>query len=372
MNQEHDILVTSPLLPDLNNLTVLLQDIWKRKWITNNGYYHKQLEQALADYLGVPYISLMANGTLALMVALKTLNITGEVITTPYTFCATTHSILWNNCIPVFADIDPCTGNINPEKIESLITEKTTAIMPVHVYGNPCDTEAIKVIAQKYNLKVIYDAAHAFAVKVHGRSLLLEGDISCLSFHATKTYNTVEGGAVICHSQEEKLRIDQIKDFGIVDESTITESGMNCKMDEIRAAYGLENLNSVGEAIKHRKAAAKTYQNILTDVNGIRLFKEQQNVTYNYSYFPILVDKKKYGMSRDELFDLLKQHHIFSRRYFWPLISNLAMYKMLPSASSERLPEANRMSEQVLCLPIHHLLTEDDQSRITEIIITKK
>ena len=364
----NDIFVTSPLLPPLKDLTQVMKDIWNRKWITNNGHYHQELEKRLAEYLGVPYISLMSNGTLALMTAIQVLDLHGEIITTPYSFCATSHSILLSDCSPVFTDIDPLTGNIDSSKIEEAITEKTCAIMPVHVYGNPCETKKIKKIAEKHNLKVIYDAAHAFGVKENGKSILNEGDLSCLSFHATKTYNTVEGGAIVCHTKEMKDKIDCWKDFGIEDESTISLAGMNCKMDEIRSAVGLENLKIIDNALLYRKETALYYRKLLKDIKGIKLLPLHENVTYNYSYFPVFVEKNVYGHSSDELYAELKKNHIFARRYFWPLISNLKVYKDIPSVKKENLPVANRMSEEVLCLPIHHLLEKADVERIVSII----
>jgi dTDP-4-amino-4,6-dideoxygalactose transaminase len=281
------ITVTSPLLPDLDEFTKSLKQIWDSKWITNNGDFHKQLESALAEYLRVPYVSLFTNGTLPLLTALQALRITGEVITTPYSFVATTHSIWWNGCKPVFVDIDPSTGNIDPDKIEAAITPRTTAIMPVHVYGNPCDIEAIQEIADRYGLAVIYDAAHAFNVKVNGRTILDAGDMNTLSFHATKTYNTVEGGALICHDARTKKRIDYLKNFGFAGETTVVAPGINSKMDEIRSAYGLCNLKHIDEAIAARKKVALVYRKALANVPGISMFKERDDVTYNYSYFPI-------------------------------------------------------------------------------------
>lgn len=372
------IFVTSPLLPNLDNLAHRMEDIWERKWITNSGFYHQELERKLAEYLDVPYVSLMANGTLALLAALCTcleknpLGNNGggyEVITTPYTFCATAHAIVWSGATPVFCDIDPRTGNIDSTKIESLITKNTKAIMPVHVYGNPCDTTAIQKIADKYNLKVIYDAAHAFGVKKDGKSILLQGDLSCLSFHATKTYNTIEGGAVICKTKEAKEIIDRIRDFGIQDENTILEAGINCKMDEIRAAYGIENLKKIDDAIKKRKKIAQLYRKMLKNKDGIRLFEEDPCVTYNYSYFPIFIDENRFPVSRDDVYDILKSNDILTRKYFFPLVSNLPVYRNIPSAKMELLPNANTMSKQVLCLPIHHELSESDAERISLLIL---
>ena len=362
------ITVTTPLLPPLNEFIPYLRDIWDRKWITNNGHYHQELEKALCEYLKVPFLSLFTNGTLPIMVALQALRITGEVITTPYSFVATTHSLWWNDIKPVFVDIDPKTGNLDPDKIEAAITPKTTAIMPVHVYGNPCETEKIKKIAETYGLKVIYDAAHAFGVEVNGKSILNAGDLSTLSFHATKTYNTIEGGALICHDAETKKRIDYLKNFGFAGETTVVAPGINGKMDEVRAAYGLLALNYVDNAIAKRKKVAQQYREKLKSIPGISILEDMENVKHNYSYFPILVDTEKYGISRDELYEKLKEENIFGRRYFYPLISDFSTYRGLPSASKDNLPVANRIADSVICLPIHHELESKDITIITDII----
>lgn len=362
------IYVTQPLLPPLDEFTKYLEDIWERKWITNNGHYHHELEKALCEYLKVPYLSLFTNGTLPIMVALQALRITGEVITTPYSFVATTHSLWWNGIIPVFVDIDPKTGNLDPYKIEAAITPKTTAIMPVHVYGNPCDTGKIKKIADTYGLKVIYDAAHAFGVEVNGDSILNAGDISTLSFHATKTYNTIEGGALICHDAETKIRIDFLKNFGFAGETTVVAPGINGKMDEVRAAYGLLTLKYVDEAIAKRKNVAQQYRKELKNIPGISFLEDFENVRHNYSYFPILVDNEIYGISRDELYEKLKMNNIFGRRYFYPLISDFSTYRGLSSAAKENLPNANRIADSVICLPIHHELEPESVMKIVTIV----
>lgn len=363
------ITVTSPLLPSLEEFEPLLKDIWDRRWLTNNGHYHKELEKALAEYLGVEYISLFTNGTLPLITALQAMRITGEVITTPYSFVATTHSIWWNGLKPVFVDVDPTTGNLDPQKIEEAITPKTTAIMPVHVYGNPCDIDAIQEIADRYGLAVIYDAAHAFNVKIDGKTILDAGDMSTLSFHATKTYNTVEGGALICRDARTKKRIDYLKNFGFAGETTVVAPGINSKMDEIRAAYGLCNLKHIDSAIAARKEVAQKYRASLTDVTGISIFNERDDVTYNYSYFPIFVNEKEYGISRDALYEKMKEYNVLGRRYFYPLISDFAIYRGLPSASKENLPVATRMADEVICLPMHAGLTEDDIERVLTLIV---
>ena len=394
------ITVTSPLLPNLDEFHEELKKIWDCKWITNNGSYHKKLEAALAEYLGVPYVSLFTNGTLPLLTALQALRIIGEVITTPYSFVATTHSIWWNGCKPVFVDIDPATGNIDPDKIEAAITPKTTAIMPVHVYGKPCDVRRIKEIADTYGLKVIYDAAHAFALeipkheadykrafdetrnalepckpvkreeqKVETESILNWGDMSTLSFHATKVYNTIEGGAMIMHDLATKKRIDDLKNFGIHDEVTVVGPGINSKMDEMRSAYGLLNLRQVDAAIAARQQVAIKYREALRDVEGITFFDDMPGVRHNYSYFPIFIDEKAFGMSRDALYAKMKEANVLGRRYFYPLISEFSTYRGLESARPENLPNAHKMANSVLCLPMHHGLSEDDIQRILDLII---
>lgn len=363
------ITVTSPLLPSLNELIPYLEDIWQRKWITNNGHYHQVFEKALCEYLGVEYISVFTNGTLPLITALQALRITGEVITTPYSFVATTHALWWNGIKPVFVDIDPTTGNLDPAKIEAAITPRTTAIMPVHVYGNPCDTDAIQSIADKYGLRVIYDAAHAFGVKVNGESILNAGDLSTLSFHATKTYNTIEGGALVCHDQKTKQRIDYLKNFGFAGETEVVAPGINSKMDEIRAAYGLLNLRNVDAAIEARRRVAVAYRKALADVPGLTMLAERPGITYNYSYFPIFIDAEKFGMTRDELYYKMRDHNVYGRRYFYPLISSFSTYRGLPSANPENLTVATRMAAQVICLPMHHSLSDDDLKRIMDLFL---
>lgn len=362
------ITVTSPLLPSLDDFVPLLEDIWKRKWITNNGHYHQLLEKALAEYLKVPYISVFTNGTLPLITALQAMRITGEVITTPYSFVATTHSLWWNGIKPVFVDIDPKTCNLDPNRIEAAITPRTTAIMPVHVYGKPCDTEAIQEIADKYGLKIIYDAAHAFGVEVNGKSILEAGDMSTLSFHATKVYNTIEGGALICHDAKTKDRIDHLKNFGFSDEVTVIAPGINSKMDEVRAAYGLLNLRQVDKAIEARHYVAIRYREALRDVPGITFMEDMPGVRHNYSYFPIFVNEEQYGMSRDELYFKMKSLGILGRRYFYPLISEFSTYRSLESAAPENLPVAHKIANSVICLPMYHTLTEEDVRRVIDCI----
>lgn len=388
------ITVTSPLLPNLDEFHEMLKQIWDSKWITNNGQFHKQLEAALKEYLSVPQISLFTNGTLPLLTALQALRITGEVITTPYSFVATTHSIWWAGCKPVFVDIDPRTGNLDPEKIEAAITPKTTAILPVHCYGKPCDVRRIKEIADTYGLKVIYDAAHAFALeipkneadykrafdearnalepcaavkreeqKVETESILNWGDMSTLSFHATKVYNTIEGGAMIMPNEATKKRIDYLKNFGFAGETTIVGPGINSKVDEMRSAYGLLNLRQVNAAIAARQQVAIKYREALRDVEGVTFFDDMPGVKHNYSYFPCFIDAKAFGMTRDELYFKMKDANVLGRRYFYPLISEFSTYRGLESADPKNLSNAHKMADSVICLPMHHELSDNDIER---------
>ena len=362
------IYVTQPSLPPLEEFIPYLEKIWENKVLTNGGPFHQQLEKALCEYLGVKYISLFTNGTVALVTALQALGVTGEVITTPYSFVATSHSLLWNGIKPVFVDIDQNTLNLDPAKIEAAITPQTTAIMPVHCYGHPCDVDAIQKIADTYNLKVIYDAAHAFGVECHCGSLLNHGDLSVLSFHATKVFNTFEGGAIVCPDEETKLRIDQLKNFGFVDETTVVAPGINGKMSEINAAFGLLQLKHIDEALEKRKAIDTAYRKQLANVPGIQCLGDAGEIKANYSYFPVLVEND-YPLSRDALYEKLKEHGIFARRYFYPLISNFPMYREIPSANLNNLCEANIAAEKVLCLPIYPDLGIEDQARIIHLII---
>jgi len=400
MKENKQITVTAPLLPNLDDFNEILKDIWASKWITNNGSYHKQLESALKEYLKVPQVSLFTNGTLPLLTALQALRVTGEVITTPYSFVATTHSIWWAGCKPVFVDIDPRTGNLDPDKIEAAITPKTTAIMPVHCYGKPCDVRRIKEIADTYGLKVIYDAAHAFALEipkheedykrafdearnalepcmpvkreletVETESILNWGDMSTLSFHATKVYNTIEGGAMIMPNEETKKRIDFLKNFGFANETTVVGPGINSKVDEMRAAYGLLNLRQVDDAIGARQQVAIKYREALRNIEGITFFDDMPGVKHNYSYFPIFIDGEKYGMTRDELYFKMKEQNVLGRRYFYPLISEFSTYRGLESADPNNLPNAHIMANSVLCLPMHHELSNEDVERILNEIL---
>jgi dTDP-4-amino-4,6-dideoxygalactose transaminase len=361
------IYVTQPLLPPLEDFVPYLQQIWDNKWLTNNGPFHQKLEQALCEYLGVKHICLFTNGTLALVTALQALRITGEVITTPYSFVATAHSLLWNGIKPVFSDIDPVTLNLDPTKIEAAITPHTTAIMPVHCYGHPCDVDAIQRIADNYNLKVIYDAAHAFGVKDVRGSVLNYGDLSVLSFHATKVFNTFEGGAIICQDAKTKSHIDHLKNFGFVDEVTVVAAGINGKMSEINAAFGLLQLKGIDAALQKRADIDGLFRKGLADVKGIYCISPTIEKANNHAYFPILV-KPDYPLSRDALFEKLRDGGIFARRYFYPLISDFPMYRGMPSAAPANLPVARKMAEQVICLPIYPELTADQTELIVGLI----
>lgn len=362
------ITVTQPCLPPLEEFIPYLEQIWENKWLTNNGPLHQQLEKELADYLGVKYISLFANGTLALSTAIQALNIKGEVITTPFSFVATSHSLWWNGIKPVFVDIEPEYLNLDPSKIEAAITPQTTAIMPVHVYGNPCKLDEIQRIADKYGLKVIYDAAHAFGVKISGNSIMNYGDLSALSFHATKVYSTIEGGAIVCHTEEMKKHIDRLKNFGFRGETVVEEPGINAKLNELQAAYGLLQLKYIDSFIAQRKEITELYRSLLKDRAGIRFLNDMEGVTHGYSYFPILIDKDKFGKSRDEVYEMLKENNIFARRYFYPLISDFEPYKKLSSATHDNLLVANKVAEKVLCLPIYVELSNQNIEKLVNII----
>lgn len=364
---QNPIYVTQPYLPPLEEFIPYLQQIWDKKILTNGGPFHQQLEKELCDYLGVKHICLFTNATIALVTALQALRITGEVITTPYSFVATAHSLLWNGIKPVFVDVDPKTLNMDPAKIEAAITPQTTAIMPVHCYGHPCDVEAIQKIADNYNLKVIYDAAHAFGVKCHCGSVLNHGDLSVLSFHATKVFNTFEGGAIICPDAKTKLRIDQLKNFGFVDETTVVAPGINGKMSELNAAFGLLQLKHIDGALARRKEIDAAYRTQLAGVKGIHCLNDSGEAQSNYSYFPILV-QADYPLSRDALYQKLKDHGIFARRYFYPLISEFPMYRSMPSAQRDNLPAAVDAANKVMCLPIYPNLQPQEQQRVIDII----
>ncbi len=365
------IYVTSPLLPPLEEFIPYMEQIWENKQLTNAGPFHQQLEQALADFLGVKHLCLFANGTLALLTAFQTLRITGEVITTPYSFVATSHSLLWNGLTPVFADIDPKTFNLNPDKIEELITPQTSAILPVHCYGIPCDNDKIQRIADTYGLKVIYDAAHAFGVKEKGTSILNYGDLSVLSFHATKVFNTFEGGAIICPDAKTKQRIDYLKNFGFADETIVMAPGINAKMNEVQASFGLLQLNYIDKALQDRAEIYRYYVELLgAELPELDYLKASDDVDWNYAYFPIFINPGL-AATRDEVYQALRRHDIFSRRYFFPLISTFSMYRHLPSAKIDNLPVADAISKSVLCLPIYPGLTREDQERIIAVIASE-
>jgi dTDP-4-amino-4,6-dideoxygalactose transaminase len=365
---EQNIYVTQPSLPPLDEFIASLEDIWESKWLTNNGKFHEKFEAALCDHLGINYISLFANGTLALIAALQCLRITGEVITTPFSFVATTHALWWNNIKPVFVDIESEYCNLDPSKIEAAITPQTTAIIPVHVYGNPCDLDKLQDIADIYGLRLIYDAAHCFGVQKNGVSVLNYGDLSIISFHATKTFNTIEGGAIVCHDEKTKKRIDFLKNFGFADEVTVIAPGINAKMNELQAAYGLLQLNHIDSNIKKRNFISQLYRKNLSGIKGLRFLETIPGIKHNDSYFPVFIDED-FPISRDELYSKLKLKGIFTRRYFYPLISNLPAYRTLSSAKPENLAIANEVANKVLCLPIYPDLEQDQVERICNIIV---
>ncbi|MBN1187869.1 MAG: DegT/DnrJ/EryC1/StrS family aminotransferase [Bacteroidales bacterium] len=365
------IFVTQPFLPPLDEFIPYLEEIWANKILTNNGPFHQQLEKELAQFMNVPYISLFANGTLALVTALQVLRITGEVITTPFSFVATTHSLWWNNIKPVFVDIEPEYCTIDPKKIESAITPQTTAILPVHVYGNPCKVEQIKEISETYGLKVIYDAAHTFGVNYKNQSLCSYGDLSVLSFHATKVFNTMEGGAIISHDASTKKRIDYLKNFGFAGETTVMAPGINSKMNEMQAALGLVQLKHINETIEKRKLITEKYSDSLKGIKGITMLPIPSDTLSNYAYLPIFVNKEEYNETRDHLYDRLKLHNIFGRRYFYPLISSFSMYRELPSSKLEGLVNATMIAESILCLPIYPDLDFEVISLIEKILRRK-
>ena len=365
------ITVTKPSLPPLEEFIPYLEKLWESKVLTNNGAFHKQLEKELAEFLGVKYISLFSNGTLALLIALQTLRVTGKVITTPYSFVATTHALHWNGIKPVFVDIDPIYCNLDPLKIEAAITPQTTAILPVHVYGNPCQVEEIQRIADTYGLNLIYDASHAFNVKINNTSVLNYGDLSILSFHATKVFTTFEGGAIICHDEKTKKRIDFLKNFGFANETTVVGPGINAKMSEFQAALGLLQLKYVDENLAKRKLVYDAYRKELSGVDGIRMLDEMPGVSHNYAYFPIFIDSEKFRITRDELYEKMKSNGIYARRYFYPLISQFPTYKQLESAASGNLPAAEKITEEVLSLPIYTDLQIDELRNVVQIISNK-
>jgi dTDP-4-amino-4,6-dideoxygalactose transaminase len=366
------IYVTKPYLPPLEEFVPLLQKLWESKVLTNNGPFHQQLEQKLCEYLGVKYVSLFSNGMLALITAIQALRLSGEVITTPFSFVATTHALWWNNIKPVFVDIEPETFNLDPDKIEAAITSKTTAILPVHVYGNPCNVKKIQEIADRYDLRLIYDAAHAFGVKINGTSIANIGDLTILSFHATKVFNTFEGGAIICKNEKTKEHIDQLKNFGITDETTVVFPGINAKMNEFQAALGILQLKYIDEAVIKRKLVTEIYRKTLKGVKGITFQPDLPGVIHNYAYFPILIDTIKFGRTRNDVYTELRKYNIFSRRYFYPLISQFPTYRGLDSAQPGEMPVAEKITEEVLCLPIYPDLEKKDILEISNLLITLK
>jgi dTDP-4-amino-4,6-dideoxygalactose transaminase len=367
MSDRASLYVTKPFLPPLEEFVPYLEKIWDNKILTNGGPFHQQFEEALCEYLGVEHLALFCNGTIALITALQALRITGEVITTPYSFVATSHSLLWNGIKPVFVDIDPGTLNLDASKVEAAITPQTTAILAMHCYGRPCNVAALQKIADIYNLKIIYDAAHAFAVRDAEGSVLRYGDLSVLSFHATKVFNTFEGGAIVCPDARTKLRIDRLKNFGYVDEVTVVAPGINGKMSELNAAVGLLQLKYVDDAIEKRRAVDELYRKLLKKVKGITCPDADNGITANYSYFPIFVESG-HALTRDGLYDRLKSNGIYARRYFYPLISEFPMYRGMPSADTSNLPVATSASARILCLPIYPELSPEDLERIVGLI----
>lgn len=366
--QPHAVRVTQPFMPPLEEFIPYLEQIWKNKHLTNNGPLHQRLEAELVDYLKVGHVSLFTNGTVALITALQALGVQGEVITTPYSFVATSHSLIWNRMTPVFCDIDEQTLSLDPARVERAITERTTAIMPVHCYGYPGDLEAIQKIASKHGLKVIYDAAHAFGVGYRGTSLLNFGDLSVVSFHATKVFNTFEGGAIISHDPETKKHIDNLKNFGIINETMTVEPGINGKMSEVNAAMGLLQLSYMPHILEQRRARDRYYRESLAGLEHIQCLSPPPGTdNYNYSYFPILV-KEGFRLGRDALYEKMREHDIFARRYFYPLISDFPTYNNLPSAQRSNLPVAARIADQVLCLPLFPELDYDEIDAVVGLI----
>jgi dTDP-4-amino-4,6-dideoxygalactose transaminase len=368
MNRSPLITVTKPYLPPLEDFIPYLEQIWRNGQLTNNGPFHRQLEQELADYLHVRHISLFANATLALMTALQALRITGEVITTPYSFVATTHSLWWNNIKPVFVDVESDYCNLDPEKIEAMITPSTTAILPVHVYGNPCKVLRIKEVADTYGLKVIYDACHTFGVTLDNEPVLNFGDLSVMSFHATKVFNTFEGGAIISHDEKMKNRIDFLKNFGFADEVTVVAPGINAKMNEVQAAMGLLQLKTVDANIEKRRQVTMLYRELLNNTPGVKFLEDIPGVRHCYSYFPIFIEEESYGISRDNLYKRLKHENIYGRRYFYPLISQFPTYRGIESARPGKMPVAEKIAKEVICLPLYPELSFDTIEKICNFI----
>lgn len=360
------IYVTRPSMPPYEEFIEMIKPLWTTHRLTNMGEYHKKLEKAMENYLGVNHVSLMTNGHMALEMILQAMNLEGEVITTPFTFVSTTHAIVRNGLTPVFCDINREDYTIDVDKIESLITERTSAILPVHVYGRVCDVDTVEKIAQKHHLKVIYDAAHAFGVKYRGNDITQYGDASILSFHATKAFNTIEGGAVVYNQKEVGEILYGLKNFGIRNEINIDSVGANAKMDEFRAIMGICNLKHVDEEIDKRRKVFLKYRDNLYGVKGIEFLPEQKGVTSNYAYFPILIDEKNYGRVRDELYNYLREKDIYTRRYFYPLTNECICYKHL--FENESTPVAKYISERVLTLPLFADLKDEEVDRICRYI----
>jgi dTDP-4-amino-4,6-dideoxygalactose transaminase len=364
---DETVYVTRPFLPPLDELVPSLERIWATRELTNGAAFHREFEEALAKYLRVPYVSLFTNATIALVTALQCLRITGEVITTPYSFVATAHSLLWNGVEPVFADIDPQTLTLDPARVEAAITPRTTAIMPVHVYGRPADVNGLQRIADTYGLRIIYDAAHGFGAQYNGRSLADYGDLSVLSFHATKVFNTFEGGAIVSRDAQTKQRIDYLKNFGFAGETTVVASGINGKMSEFQAALGLLQLKYIDDCIARRGEVARRYDAAFADVVGIDVLGALDHYIPNFSYYPIFIGRD-YPIERDALYANLREAGIHGRRYFYPLISDFPMYRGRPSAARAGLPIAHQVADAVICLPIYPELPEADQKRIIDCV----
>ena len=365
---EKPVYITQPTMPRLQDYVVILKKMWQSKWLTNNGVYHQEFEKKLSEYLGVKNCSLFSNGTLALLIVMKAFKLKGEVITTPFTFPATTNILEWLNLTPVFADIEKETFNLDPAKIEKLITPKTSAILAVHVFGNPCQTEEIQSIADRYHLKVIYDAAHCMGVKLRGRSVVGYGDASILSFHATKLFTTIEGGALIVRDENLKKEVEYLKNFGIADEETVLSPGINAKLNEFQSAFGLLQLKKLDLEILKRKKIASFYREKLKDISGLVAKDDLPEVEHNYGYFPVLVEEEKFGLTRDQLYSCLKWFNVYARKYFYPLTSTYSFFKSLPSAQPGQLPVAERVAKNILCLPIYGNLELETQKDICEIL----
>lgn len=363
------IYVTRPLLPPLEALQARLAEIWEARWLTNDGPQHVRLTQAVSDYLSVPHVSLFNNGTIALLAAARALGMRGEVITTPFTFPATPHAISWSGATPVFCDIDPVMMTLDPARVEELITPRTTGILAVHVYGLPCDVAALQAIANRRGLRLVYDAAHAFGVTVNGVGIGNFGDASMFSFHATKLFHTAEGGALTTTRIDSKTQFDHLKNFGILNQEEVELVGINGKMNELQAALGLSVLECVADELARRRAIIARYRERLADIDGVSLMPEPEGVENSCQYFVVRIDRRRFGRSRDDLFERLKSYNVFARKYFYPLCTDYACYRDLPSAAAGHLPVAHEVVEQVLCLPLYGTLALSDVDRICEIVL---